>query len=342
MRKGFILVEVLVALLLGSLMIGVLFQSLSQTNQLFAKVVSTSSIQRTALLVQQQFETDFSGMIAPQLVEREEAPERDTQKKSDEDKKNKSLEDKKSDDKKSEEKKEEPFKSFIFETGEKGTVKIISFVSSNPLLTYKQPLPRAIRVAYRVVADPENQGALLLIRQQSEELFLARFEAACKKDTIKSGQNLIRSYELARNIQTITFEFFVEKIEKPDKALEKKPGQEQQAEKKDKNKDTSAEQKKRVFVLIDDWLKLSDEEKKKYEPQALPAFGHCVMTLLDEKAKAKTFDFWFAPCYDMQPIDIKGVTDLPSLQEEQGRQAAAEQEKHMFMPGGIPQQQGAR
>lgn len=325
-KSGYILVEVMMAVLLGSLMLGVLFQSLSQTNTLFGKVVGLSSIERAAVLVQQQFETDFSGMIAPQIVEKKEEGQESS-----------SLDkDKKPDEKKadtSKEKKEEPFKSFSFETGDKGTVKIISFVTTNPLLTYKQPCPRIVRVAYRVVADPQHQGSFQLLRQQSEELFLKRFEAACKKETIKPGQQLIRSYELASHIQLIVFEFFVEKIEKKEEeASGKKP---EDNSKKDKKKEL--EEKKRVFVLIDDWLKLSDDEKKKYEPQALPAFGHCTMILLDEKSKPKTFEFWFAPKYDMLPVVINGITDLPTLQEEQGRQAAAQQEKQFAMHDGIPQ-----
>jgi prepilin-type N-terminal cleavage/methylation domain-containing protein len=331
MQKGFSLIEVTFGLLISSMIALILFESLSQSNKILSRVVSVSSIERKVALMQHQLETDFSGIFPPRIIEKED----DEQESQDKDReKEKSPSSKKPD--KKEKEQENGFKTFSFESDDRGFVSILSFVTTNPLSVYQQPSPRAVRVAYRVIADPENQGKLLLIRQESEELSLKKFEAATKKETIKSGQKPIRGYEIARDIENIKFEFFVEKIEKSSDA--KTPEGPQEGKDKDKKKE---EEKPRVFILIDDWKKLSDDEKKKYETPEIPAFCSLKIFMNDERKHVHTFEFLFSTCAGYEPVIIKGVTSLPSSHETQQRKAGQEETDRMFLHGGIPQPQGA-
>ena len=333
MRKGFALLEVVFALLISSMIAIILFESLSQTNVILSRVVSVSSLERRVALMQQQFETDFSGMFPPHITEKDEDDETAPDKKA-EKKEAPKVE------KKQDKEQEVGFKTFTFESDERGFVSILSFVTTNPLCVYQQPSPRAVRVAYRVIADPENQGKLLLIRQESEELSLKKFEAATKKETIKPGQKPIRGYEIARDIENIKFEFFVEKIESSSakapystKASTGGPA--------DKKSEDKGEDRPRVFMLIDEWKKLSDDEKKKYETPEIPAFCSLKIFMNDERKRVHIFEFLFSTCAGYVPVLIKGATSLPSAQENQQRKAGQAETDRMFLHGGIPQPQGA-
>ena len=336
-RKGFSLPEVIFGLAIGTMIALILFESITQTNQVFARVTSLSSIERNASLLQQQFENDFSGMFSPRIPE-----EKDEDGKKEGKDGEKSDKDSGKDEKKSEKKEDEKsvFKSFVFEGTTQGLVNIMTFVTSNPLLSYKQPLPRIVRVAYRVLPDPEHEGKLLLVRQQSEELSMKKFEEATKKETKKSDQTVIRSYEIARNLESVKFEFFIEKIEKKkdEKDNPPLPGATKGQNFSGKDKEDK-EEKPRSFILIDDWLKLSEEERNKFEAPEIPAFIHLQVGMQDDIKRLRTFDFWFAPVYGGVPSTMKGIaSDLPDEGELFQRQLADEETKRMYLHNGVPQQ----
>ena len=262
-------------------------------------------------------------MFSPKIIEAEE------QKKSAEGNKDKSSDQKKSDEvKEDKEKNKKIFKSFVFEGTTQGLINIMSFVTTNPLLSYQQRLPRAVRIAYRVIPDPEHEQKLLLIRQQSDELSLELFEAATKKETLKTDQKPIRSFEIARNIEALSFAFYIEKKEKPQ--TDKKTPNISEKEVSEKKDDKKEQEKPREYMLIEEWLKLSEQEREKYESPEIPAFIQLTITLHDERKKSKTFEYWFAPAYGIAPVKIKGiVSDLPSAQEKKTQQIVQDNAKRM-------------
>ena len=344
MQKGFSLVEVMFGILISSMIALILFQSLSQTNEVLSRVASVSGMERRVALMQQQFETDFSGMFPPNITEKDDDDEVNKDGSPSKMSEDGGVAGKKKEEKKPDASEENNFKTFTFESDERGFVKILSFVTTNPLSVYMQPSPRAVRVAYRVVADPENQGKLLLLRQESEELSLKKFEAATRKETIKSGQKPIRNYEIARDIENIKFEFFVEKIEKPDSAkasTDRATGGPTDKDRSPLAKASQDEEKPRLFMLIDEWKKLSDDEKKKYETPEIPAFCSLKIFMNDDRKRIHTFEFLFCTCAGYQPLLVKGATSLPSAHEAQQRKAGQAETDRMFLHGGIPQPQGA-
>ena len=318
MKKGYSLTEVMFGLLIGVMLSGIFFESLTSINKVFARVVATSSWQRQIAFMQQQFENDFSGMsVTPSKEQLEPEDLEEEGEKKDVEKNKKEIE----------EKEKSTFKSFIFEGTTTGLVNLMTFITTNPLLSYRQPSARLVRVAYRVVSDPENQGKFLLVRQQSEELVLKKFEAATKKETIKPGQVPIRSYEMVRGIESIKFEFFIEKIKKSESDKNKKtaliPAQESK-------EDGKKEEELRVFVPIEEWLKLSDEEKNQFETPQFPAFIHITLSVNDERKKIRTADFWFSPCYGLTPFVNKEVaTELPNSDQLLQRQLVDDHTQRM-------------
>lgn len=327
LRKGFTILEVVFGLLISSMIALILFQSLTQTNGILARVTALTSLERRVMLLQQQFESDFSGIFAPQLAERDDEQEGEKESVS-------KKEEKKKKDGELQEEQSTGFRTFTFESDERGLVKILSFVTTNPLSVYQQSSPRAVRVAYRVVSDPENEGKLLLIRQESaEELSLKKFEQATNKATIKTDQTPIRSYEIARDIENIKFDFFVEKRQKPEP--EKKHSEsESLADKKDEKQE---EEKPRAYFTLDEWKRLSEDEKKKYETPELPAYCTLKLFLNDDRKKIHSFDFLFVSCAGSAPVTIQGPTSLPSAHEIEQRRAGQAETDRMALHGGIPQ-----
>ena len=332
LRKGFTVLEIVFGLLISSMIALILFQSLTQTNGILGRVTALTSLERRVMLLQQQFEADFSGIFAPQLIERDDEEEEEKGEKEKEPAPKK--EEKKKKEGELQEEQSTGFKTFTFESDERGLVKILSFVTTNPLSVYQQPSPRAVRVAYRVIPDPENEGKLLLVRQESaEELSLKKFEQATNKATIKTGQVPIRSYEIARDIENIKFEFFVEKRQKPEP--EKKQGEsEKPADKKDEKKE---EEKPRVYFTLDEWKRLSEDEKKKYEKPEIPSYCTLKLFINDDRKKVHSFEFLFVSCAGIAPVTVQGATSLPSAHEIEQRKAGQAETDRMALHGGIPQ-----
>jgi|GEM_PF-2926109 len=332
LRSGFSFVEVICGLVISALIATVLFQALFQTNSVLKRVDALSSLERRVMLVQQQFESDFSGMFAPALTESDDDEADEEQSSSKQHKKEQSKT--KEGDLKEED--STGFKTFTFEADERGLVKILSFVTTNPLAIYQQPSPRAVRIAYRVIADSENEGKLLLIRQESaEELSLKRFDQATNKSTIQPGQAPVRSYEIARNIENIKFEFFIEKIE--NKQPEKKSSPASAAEVKPEEKKKEEEEKARGYFSLDEWKNLSIEEKKKFQKPEIPAYCSLKLFLNDERKRVHSFEFLFFSSVGIAPVIVKGPTSLPSASELEQRKAGQAETDRMMLHNGIPQ-----
>lgn len=330
MRRGSMVLELVIGMMISAIIALILFQSLSQSNGILSRVVGVSGVERRVAIIQQQFETDFMGIFSPHISE---STEEDEEKGDGKEKKEKPKEQKKP-----EAQEDNGFKTFTFESDDRGLVKILSFITTNPLGVYQQPSARAVRVAYRVVADTENQGKFMLLRQESEELSLKKFEAATNKGTIQNGQKPIRSYEIARDIESIKFEFLVEK--KENKQAQKGQGVAHGAAQPPKDEKKKEEEKPREFMSLDIWKKLSEEEKKKYETPEIPAFCSLKIFLNDEKKRTRSFDFLFFACAGIAPVMVKGATSLPSAHEIEQRKAGQAETDRMFLHGGIPQTGG--
>ncbi len=313
MTYGFSLVEMVVAMLIGSMISLLLFQSLGQFSKAAQSVDHIATIQTDKALLDRQWDRDFSGMFAP-LKKTASTNQEGKDKEQTQAPKPPALT---AAEQQKNQKEEEKYHAdpFTYTVDQHGMVTMISCITSNPALMYGNLLPRMVRVVYQLVPDAYEQGYFMMKRQQSDDLELASFT---KKDSS------IRAYQLVSNIKKVTLEAWVEKIPKqqPAQSSQASPGQAKDTKKEKK------EEQKRSYILWQEWKNMNDEEKKKYEMVLLPTFIKIVVTFI-EKIKNGTRESeqtcWYAPQYDIQPVIIEGPSLLPTDKQRDGQKQATQQ-----------------
>lgn len=306
--RGFSLIEVMVALFIGSLLSMVLFQSLSQASKALRFVDDTSHTQTEKTLLDRQWDRDFSGMFAP--LKKIQVSRDDDEKKTENAPAEQPKQDAKQKEKEKEEEKYHP-DAFAATVDQNNMVTMFTCITSNPALMYGNLLPRIVRVVYKLVPEKDQEGRYALVRQQSDDLELAVFTKQDSK---------IRAYTLASGIKSMKLEAWVEKIPKK----EDKKKKDQQPPSEQEKKQQTAEPKKRVFVPWQEWKKVSDDDKKKFELALIPALIKMTVTFIQGKQEREQV-FWYAPLYGIQPVVIEGPSALLTNKERDGRKQAQEQ-----------------
>jgi prepilin-type N-terminal cleavage/methylation domain-containing protein len=290
LRKGFALLEMLLAMAVSSILMVLWLQTTGQMSGMFQRVSAVSEIDRNLVTMIQQFERDFIGVFSPQItlkteVKRSEVEEKEEQKVK--------TTTKKDTQKIKKETTTLPFAFFSKNDG-KGNCIELTCITSNPLVSYQQTIPYLARIVYRLMPDPEQSEAFLLARQQSEKLDYKFFS--------KESENPVRSYTVATGIKSLKIEFLIPKVEKDE-------------DKKEKDTKDSKEDKKREFITLQEWKELEEDEEKKEKRPLIPSFIHITMTLIDLQKRTTMFELWFAPLYDAQSVTVSDITTLPSTHE---------------------------
>ena len=175
------------------------------------------------------------------------------------------------------------------------------------------------------------------MHQQSENLDPKFF--------VTDSDNSVRNYPLISGIKKLTCEFLIEKPEEKkeekSKDLDKK---ESVKDTKDQKKDTKEIVKKvRKLQILKEWKEeekkekkqendtkkdaknskdSSEKTKKQEKPKRpdLPIFIHMDITLVDDVKKLHSYQFWYAPLYDIaKGISVKstGMTKQQDMQSSQ-------------------------
>lgn len=319
LHKGFILMEVLLSLVIAPVLAMLLFQSLGSMGKTYQKIFSVSTVQRRFTLIQQQFERDLSGIIAPKVsLEDERKPD---------DKKDDSKNDEKDEGKKAEVKTDKDQKKkkkvyrvphvFFSKNDTKGNCMQLTCLTTNPVTVYGQQTPRLVRVVYSLEPDPEHEGLFLLARQQSDILDFKEFS--------KQDGKAIRKFTIADSIEKLKISFLIPKeSEKESKSKEKEDKKLSDKEKKKKLKEV------REFKTVIDWPYIEDEEEeKKSKRPSFPTFMKIEMTLVDEQKRPSDFLIWYAPLYDMQPILVDEAATLPPMSDLYHRRFMEQRQRDM-------------
>lgn len=304
LRNGFILLEVVFSLVIGAILSLLLFQSMGSLSKTYQKIFSVSSVQRRFTLVQEQFERDFSGIIAPKISLEDE---RDQDKKEKEESENEKKEEKKAEVKTGGEKtKPKMYRVphvFFSKNDGKGNCIQLSCLTTNPVNMYGQQTPRLVRVVYRLEPDPEHEGLFLLARQQSENLDFKAFE--------DSSEKKIRKFTISDSIEKLNISFLIPK--EPEKKSELPTEEEKKLAEKEQKKD---KKKEREFKTVSDWPYFEDEkEEEKSKRPAYPTFIKVEMTLIDEQKRSSEFLVWYAPVYDIGAKLVEKSATLSSMSE---------------------------
>lgn len=296
LRSGFVLIEVLLSLAIGSILALLLFQSMGSLSKTYQKIYAVSSVQRRLTLLQQQFERDFSGIVAPKISLEDE---REPDKKEEERKQSKEKKAQvKSEGKESKEKTYRVPHVFFSQNDGKGNCVKLTCLTTNPVMVYGDQPPRLVRVVYSLEPDPEHEGLFLLARQQSDNLDFKAFS--------KQGSESIKKFTISDGIASYKVSYLVPQVEENN--TDKKPESKEDKKKEDK--------KKREFKTLTDWPYIEDKkEEEKSKRPSFPTFIKVEITLVDEQKRSSDFLIWYAPLYDSQRIIIEKSETLASMSD---------------------------
>ena len=359
--KGFSLIEVILAMAISIGLMGILFQSLTQSNVVLQKVITFSALERKTTVLQQLWDREISGIIVPAMVWDENAQNQDAegnQKESDSkdvaEKDQKESKDKtgSKDEKKEQKKLPQPF---VYEMDEGGNLKMFTFITTNSVAIYGEPQVRLVRVMYRLQPDPENPGTFIVLHQQSENLDPKKFSTG--------SENGVRCYPVIDGVKKLTCEFLVKKKDEKEK-------KEKEAYKKDEKKETPAQESKdakkdekeapkkvRQLQALKEWkeeVEEKDTKKDAVEPEKkdtkekaekkekkdedkrpeLPLFIHIALTLQDDVKKIHAYDYWYAPLYDIEKALSSKSTGLENEKDRNSSDMAFNEHQGLLTDAG--------
>lgn len=188
---GFTLLELLMALLIGSLLTSLLLTSFFQVQRNDELATNIMNLNGQVALLNNQLERDISGIFIPvQAIEKNnQQPEPKADKS--QDKKSAATND------------EKKFKSVFKASHKNNMLSELSFITNNPLRVYEfaenTPIKTNVaRVVYHLETN-EDKKSYSLIRQEGSQLDLQAYA--------KNAQKPIKGYKLIDAIKTIALEF---------------------------------------------------------------------------------------------------------------------------------------
>lgn len=299
MKTGFTLIELIIALMLSSIVISVLFASFFYVNRSTRLADEVVSFDTRSALIQHQLQKDIAGAFIPvqgqQEVEKKEEKKAPQKEKVDKEKKEKDEKAKKAT-------KQKPKKvSAIFVSSNKGNIfSELTFITTNPLRVYEYAkntpvLPRIVRVVYRLVMN-DDKKSYRLMRQEGKEL---------NYDSYKGASPSIKAYEVINFIKDfkITYKY-------PKEETSKK-----------KEKKSSVE-----FEQTSEWQ--SDTRQKENVKPIIPQYIECELTLWDAQYETeRAVNLFFEVSGFAAMLDIKETSTKKEESSKEEKEKKAKDEK---------------
>lgn len=188
MKKGFILIELLIATLIAGMISILLLTALQQTNKFQSVIDNNIDIYTRATIFHHQLEKDITGAFVPDY--KQSISSKKKQKKS-------------------------PIDHIFYGVNRDKQFDILTFITTNPLVVYwgkktGSLKPRVVRVIYRLQSENEKKNSYILLRQEGSKLSFKSYE--------KNNPKAPRSYQLINGIKNLSITYtVVEKSEKIDK-----------------------------------------------------------------------------------------------------------------------------
>lgn len=204
MKKGFSFIEVIIALALVSVILGVLFNTFFSIYRASSVVENVAQQDSSLFVVYHQMHKDFAGVSVPFLS----LVQYLNQKKKDKKDKEKALE--KGQQEKVEEAPVKPIKRIFSYNQQKNNMKELSFITTQPILVYEQakniqPKARFLRVTYSFIEHPEKKGVYALYRKEHMQLNVS--------EETKQEKGIL----VADNIKSLSCEFHYPIFKKDEK-----------------------------------------------------------------------------------------------------------------------------
>lgn len=281
--RGFTIIELVIAITLASLLMIAVYRAFNQINRTAIHIESLFDYTQVMPLVYNQLEKDISAAFVPL---RGYPPEE-------------KKEEKKPTDMlitgtaTAPEVKPKKIEKVFYSTNDHESLKLMTFISTNPLLGYGQIAPRIVRVTYRLVPDKNSENLFILTREESTDLSAQ----ALDKNT--------RGYEILRDLKTIKVRFWGIK--------------EEEQEKKDNKKE---EKKKKEYVEFTEWG--TDEQQKKTK-KLVPNFVMLDGVVWDNKRKREQqFSFMYEIfAHEGKPAEAEKKAPEPAQKTLPNQQPAA-------------------
>lgn len=288
MKKGFSPFEIMIALAVGSLLGTALMQVLWQMGRSLEYVTKVSSADTRIITFQNLLEKELSGAFVPKLIPIDEQEEKkDTPPPAP-----KSL-------KQKEEKTITPPQAFYSQNNEDGSLKLLTFITVNSLVTYNVTKRRVARIMYTLRPDEKVMGAFALFRQEDSNIM-----------HIKNFQERVKGFEVIGGIKSIRTEFFAY----PEEPKSEKPAPD--TTKKEKQPD----KEKKELLRLAHWnveKKENGDQDDSLQLPAIPQFIKMTIILVDDKEQEKKFESIFAPRYGIEPTLLEDSKPMQTKTQQQ-------------------------
>jgi prepilin-type N-terminal cleavage/methylation domain-containing protein len=295
MKRGFSLIELVVALLISSLLTLSLFQLLQQTRKAVRRITNVIAIDEPFIALYNQLEKDITGMFAPNSSV-EAYREKDKKEKAEKDEKKAEKKEEKSQEKPEPKKELKPIKDVFVLDAKKEQI-FWSFITTGGLQVLDSegtivPQPALKRVVYMLEKDPQRPDVYR---------FMYRFSALNLDLNAFKGADFTPSYELISGIKRLEIELTLFEI--PEKTEAAPPGKKEQP----------APEKKQPLkpATVKEWQE--EEIWKKYKT-LIPAYVKIKGDIADATGVEYPFEFMFK-VYAYRPYKQKEQTLFEAIEE---------------------------
>lgn len=292
MKKGFTPLEIIFALAISVLLTTMLSQALWQLNKTLEQVTRVASFDIRTTVLLNLLGKEIGGAHVPRLVPMPQ-----------EKKEQKQLTPSKISDKETQKTEQEdaiPPKAFYSQNNANGTVKMLTFITSNPLTAYNTTKPLLARVMYTLVPNKERPETFDLYRQEGPDVI------DLKKFTGNSSDR-VKGFVVIEGVKEIAFEFYALPI--ANEKLQQKKAKADTKQKESAQKNPEGEQQAQEVIKLTQWdsdknYKEMQEGKQLVTP-LVPGHIKMTLTLLDQRERERSVEWAFIPLSGEQPIVIQ-------------------------------------
>lgn len=318
MKKGFTLLEVMIAIIVGSLVMGVLVQSLWQLSKSIKQVSSVSSVDMRVSVFQNLLEKELASAFAPKLI-----PLKDDESEEKDDEKEKSEKETDEHDEKDEEsestnkEKESPLKKIFYTEHEGDNITLLTFITTSPLDVYNMSKPRVARIMYKLVPDKNNPELFELHRQESSSITdIKKFDSEATEG--------VKGFVVIDGIKSLKANFLALPVKEKLKKEPASPHIKKEDEKEKKEvQEIDAEKEKEEFIPLERWnVEDQQEQEDKGDDEGkklptIPNFIKMTLVLFDFDQQEYAFEFTFAPMYGQKTVLLKGMKRIQPKKKKQ-------------------------
>ena len=304
MKKGFMLIELIVATLIAAMVSVILLSALYQTNHFQAVVDDIIDVYTRATIVQHQLERDLMGVFIP-VEAQQEKPEKEQEKKKEKEDKEKKAEKKEV---RQERKEVKTVEHVFYSKNRNGMLDTLTFVTNNPMAIFwgaktGRSKPKVARVKYTLQPQADRKDSFVLLRQEGYELDLAAYKPDIEK---------LRAYEVIDGIKDISVKF-VTLIEKK----EEKP-----------KKGEEAKVIEREYRTLKEWhSEFMEPTTQQKELPRIPHFVHVRINLWDNRYRRdEAFEFTYFLPVDITPKKSAKDQENKKKEEKKGSQKKGNKE----------------